>query len=312
MPTPSITIITPSFNRAGMIREAIESVLAQAYPSIEHIIVDGASTDGTREVLREYPYLRVISEPDSGMYEAINKGLRIAQGEIVGFLNSDDLYAPDAFNVVVDAFERHPEALAVVGGAQISAATPTGVELVREDPPIRQDEFWARVIDGHPVTNAWFFRREVFERVGLMDAGYRFAADREFLIRVSLAGVRPIPIPMVLYRYRQHPGSATISTEGSREAKGGAQRLLVLEEAMRLLEGFLGRDDIAPEVRGHLRSAHSATCYRATVTAFYHGRFRTGFRAIGQGLRYDPLWPLVFVRRSWHRLLQECGLRQPI
>ena len=312
MSTPSITIITPSFNRAGMIREAIESVLAQAYPSMEHIIVDGASTDGTPEVLREYPHLRVISEPDSGMYEAINKGLRMAHGEIVGLLNSDDLYAPGAFNVVVDAFAAHSQALAVVGGAQIFAATPAGAQLVREDPPIRQDEFWARVIDGHPVTNAWFFRREVFERVGLMDTGYRFAADREFLIRASLAGVRPIPIPRVLYRYRQHPGSATISTQGSREAKGGAQRLLVLEEAMRLLEGFLRPDGIPAEVRGHLRSAHSATCYRAAATGFYHGRFRIGFHAIRQGLRYDPLWPVVFVRRAWHRLLQEFGLRQPI
>jgi glycosyltransferase involved in cell wall biosynthesis len=295
-----------------MIREAVESVLAQAYPSFEHIIVDAASTDGTPEVLREYPHLQVISEPDSGMYDAINKGLRIIRGDIVGLLNSDDLYPPGVFSAVVEAFAKHPETLAVVGGAQIFTSATAGIQVVREDSPIQRDEFWPRVIDGHPVTNAWFFRRLVFERVGMMDTGYRFAADREFLIRAGLAGVRPIPIPMVLYRYRQHPGSATISAEGSRAAQRGAQRLLVIGEGMRLLEGFLGQPGIPAEVRGHLRDAHSVTCYRGAATSFYHHRFRSGFHAIRQGLRYDPLWPVVFVRRAWHRLLQSFGLRPPI
>jgi hypothetical protein len=187
----------------------------------------------------------------------------------------------------VDAFARHPEALAAVGGAQIFSTTMAGDQLIREDPPIRQDEFWHRVIEGHPVTNAWFFRSQVFLRVGLMDTGYRFSADREFLIRAALAGVRPIPISMAIYRYRQHPGSATISAEGSRDAKRGEQRLLVIGEGMRLLEGFLGQDGIPAEVRGHLRDAHGATCYRGAATSFYHGRFTTGFHAIRQGLRYD-------------------------
>jgi len=312
MSEPFISIVTPSHNRAEMIHEAVKSVLAQAYTPCEHIIVDGASTDGTLDVLREYPHLQVLSEPDSGMYEAINKGLRVARGEIVGLLNTDDLYASGAFSAVVDAFAEHPEALAAVGGAQIFSTTLAGTQLIREDPPIRPDEFWQRVIQGHPVTNAWFFRAEVFERVGPMDTGYRFAADREFLIRCALAGVRPTPIPMILYRYRQHPGSATISVEGSREAKRGAQRLLVLGEGMRLLEGFLAQQGIPSDVRGHLRDAHSATCYRAAATAFYHRRFKIGFHAVRQGLRHDPLWLLVFGRRAWHRLLQEFGLRQPI
>jgi glycosyltransferase involved in cell wall biosynthesis len=312
MSPPSITIVTPSFNRAGMIREAIESVLAQAYPSIEHIIVDGASTDGTLEALREYPHLQVISEPDSGMYEAIDKGLRMARGEIVGLLNTDDLYVPGAFSAVADAFAAHPEALAAVGGAEIFSTPAGGPEPLETYPPIGPGEFWYRVIEGHPVTNAWFFRSEVFERVGVMDTGYRFSADREFLIRAALAGVRPIPIPMILYRYRQHPGSATISAERSRDAKRGSQRLLVIEEGMRLLEGFLGQDGVPADVRGQLRHAHSVTCYRGAATSFYHRRFRMGFHAIRQGLRYDPLWSVVFLRRAWHRLLQEFGLRQPI
>jgi hypothetical protein len=306
-----ISIVTPSFNRAAMIRDAIESVLAQGYTVFEHIVIDGNSDDGTASVLLEYPHLRVVREPDSGMYDAINKGLQLASGEIIGLLNTDDLYAPGAFDAVAHTFAENPDALAVVGRAQVFSAAAGRDRLVREDPAIESDEFWYRVIQGHPVTNAWFFRREVFGRVGLLDTGYRFAADREFLIRAALAGVRPVTIPVPLYLYRQHPGSATISPEDSRQARRGAQRLLVLSEGMRLLEGFLGQDGIPAEARRHLKSAHSAACYRATATAVYHRRFSTALTAIRQGFRFDPLWPTVFIRMAWHRALQEFGLRRP-
>jgi len=311
MSEPKISIVMPSFNRAGMIRDAIDSVLAQGYPAFEHIVVDGNSVDGTADILREYSHIRVVCEPDTGMYEAINKGLKLASGEFIGLLNTDDLYAPGAFDAVARTFAENPNALAVVGGAQIFSTASGGKRLVREDPAIKPDEFWYRVIQGHPVTNAWFFRREVFSRVGPMNPGYRLAADREFLIRAALAGVRPAMIPLPLYLYRQHPESATISPEDSRQASRGARRLLVLSEGMRLLEGFLGQDGIPVEARRYLKSAHGAACYRATATAVYHRRFRTAFEAIRQGFRYDPLWPTVFVRMFWHRALQEIGLRQP-
>jgi GT2 family glycosyltransferase len=312
MATLLISIITPSLNRAGSIREAIESVLSQDYPAFEHIVADGASTDGTLEVLREYPHLRVLSEPDSGMYEAINRGLSLARGEIVGLLNTDDLYAPGAFAAVAAAFADHPDAEAIVGGAQILADGPAGRRVVKEALAIRPEEFWYRVVQGHPVTNAWFFRREVFVRVGVMDPGYRLAGDREFLIRAALAGVRPVAVPMTLYQYREHTGSATISSEDSREARRGTQRLALLWEDIRLQEGFLNQDGIAAEPRKQLKAAHSVACYRASMTALYQRRFSLGLEAARRGLRYDPLWPSVFFHHLGHRILQEFGLREPI
>jgi glycosyltransferase involved in cell wall biosynthesis len=311
MTLPLITIITPSFNRAAMIREAIESVLGQAYQPVEHIVVDGASSDGTLEVLREYEHLRVISEPDQGMYDAINKGLEMASGEIIGLLNTDDWYPADTFKTVARAFADHVDAMAVVGGAQIYSIDSGERHLLRENPPIRPDEFWFRVIKGHPVTNAWFFRREVFERVGHMNSSYRFAADREFLIRVALAGIRPSPVDSVLYHYRQHAGSATIGSQGSRDPQRGEQRLLVLKEGMRLLESFLNQKDIPPEARYFLKSAHSRACYRATATALYHRHLPDAIQGIRQGWQYDNSWPLFFICQAWHRLLQEFGLGQP-
>ena len=94
---PIITIITPSLNRAKFIEEAIKSVLNQDYPPVEHIIMDGGSTDGTLDILNSYSHLTVISQPDHGMYDAINKGIRMAKGNIIGIRNSDDYYEPNFF-----------------------------------------------------------------------------------------------------------------------------------------------------------------------------------------------------------------------
>ena len=97
---PRISLVTPSFNQGRFIGETIESVLRQNYPNFEHIVIDGASTDETLEILGRYPHLRVISEPDSGQAEAINKGFRMATGDIWGFLNSDDTLMPNALKSV--------------------------------------------------------------------------------------------------------------------------------------------------------------------------------------------------------------------
>src|SRR5687768_6412703 len=103
------SIITPSYNRASLIQNAIESVMAQNYPHLEHIVIDGGSTDDTLELLSSYPHLHVLSEPDRGVYDALNKGLSIAQGEIIGQLNTDDYYQSDIFQKIQDYFDKNPE-----------------------------------------------------------------------------------------------------------------------------------------------------------------------------------------------------------
>src|SRR5271154_83853 len=97
---PRITIVTPSFNQGGFIRDTIESVLAQEYPNVEHIVVDAMSTDETPQVLQRYPHLKVIREPDRGQADAINKGFSIASGDIYCFLNADDTFVSGALQRV--------------------------------------------------------------------------------------------------------------------------------------------------------------------------------------------------------------------
>ncbi len=113
-----VSIVTPSFNQAAFLKETIRSVLDQDYPHIEHIVVDGASTDGTLAILGRYPHLRWLSEPDGGQADALNKGFLLANGAILGWLNSDDLYLPGAVSAAVEALQTAAPALHTAGGAE--------------------------------------------------------------------------------------------------------------------------------------------------------------------------------------------------
>src|SRR5262249_45936520 len=115
---PTITVVTPSFNQARFITETIESVLSQDYPGLEYIVMDGGSTDGTQEILRRYgDRVRWVSEPDRGQADAVNKGVALAHGEIIGWLNSDDTYAPKALEKVARVFAGSDDLAVVYGDA---------------------------------------------------------------------------------------------------------------------------------------------------------------------------------------------------
>ncbi len=300
---PLISIITPCLNRAQFIREAIQSVMDQSYPDVEHIVVDAVSTDGTLEILREYPHLRVISEPDNGMYDAINKGIRVAKGEIIGLLNTDDLYAPGCFGTVAEAFSKAPDDLAVVGGIATFEDRNDVREFVNHFPSIAAGELWYRLIQGHPVTNAWFFRRKLFEQAGYFDTTFRYSADRYFLVKIALDGkVRPVPVHQELVYYRQHSGSVTMHALDSRTPQYGLLRTKVLLEDIIALEGFLDRLVLPGEVRQRMLREHGERCYRLAATALYHRRWTQGSNAIQRGWRRNVLWPLIFVEMAYRRL----------
>ena len=111
------SIVVPTLNSRLMLLEALASVRIQAWPDVEIIVVDGGSTDGTQELIAQMPGVRLIPGPDRGVYDALNKGIAVANGDVVGLLNSDDAYEPGTFSAVVQAFTAHPGADAICGGA---------------------------------------------------------------------------------------------------------------------------------------------------------------------------------------------------
>ncbi len=114
------SIITPTFNRRDMLAEALDSVARQDWPEIEHIVVDGGSTDGTLDLIAGHPELRLIGGPDQGVYDALNKGIAAATGDIVCFLNSDDMFEPGAFSAAAAGFANAPDCDSVCGAARLS------------------------------------------------------------------------------------------------------------------------------------------------------------------------------------------------
>jgi glycosyltransferase involved in cell wall biosynthesis len=116
---PTITVVTPSFNAAATIEETLRSVREQDYPHVEHVVVDGGSTDGTLEILASAEGVRFVSEPDRGLSHAMNKGVDIATGSLVGWLNADDIYLPGALRAVGEAFAAHPDAQWATGRCRI-------------------------------------------------------------------------------------------------------------------------------------------------------------------------------------------------
>ena len=183
-----ITIITTCYNRASTVRSAIESVLSQDYDDIEYIIVDGASTDGSLEVINDYRerVARIVSEPDHGMYEAINKGIRMATGDVVGLLHSDDmLYAPDTVSKIV-ARMRETGADFLYGNGLFVNAENTD-KVVRNW--IGGDYRLWKVRHGWlPLHPTCYIRREAMLRRGLYNETYRIAADSDLLFRYLLGG----------------------------------------------------------------------------------------------------------------------------
>jgi glycosyltransferase involved in cell wall biosynthesis len=234
-PPPFISIITPSFNQARYLDEMFTSVTNQRYDNYEHIVVDGMSTDGTLEILHnlgsnnERSNVAWISEMDSGQSEALNKGFRLAKGEIIGWLNSDDRYRPNCFDYVARIFRDHPDIDIVYGDYVLIDESGKLLRLRREI------EFNAFILLYHRVlyipTTATFFRRRIFDENNWLDERLNYAMDLEFFIRLSRRGYRFMHVPEVLADFRLHPNSKTCSSPDQQQA----EHLQVVLAASRLL-----------------------------------------------------------------------------
>ncbi len=196
---PAITIVTPSFNAATTIGQTIRSVRAQEYAGeLEHLVVDGGSTDGTVELL-ERSGVRYVSEPDRGLAHAMNKGIALARGEILGELNADDVYEPGALAAVGEAFAARPEAEWATGLCRIIDGQ--GREIRRgvtayKNALLRRYSLRLYLTHNFVSAPATFFRRAVLRELGGFDERYRISVDYDLQLKLARRGD-----PVVLHRY---------------------------------------------------------------------------------------------------------------
>jgi glycosyltransferase involved in cell wall biosynthesis len=206
--TPPISIVTPSYNQAAYIERTIQSVLSQDVGGLEYLVMDGASTDGTLEILRRYTSrLRWQSAPDNGHADAVNRGFRATTGAVLGWLNSDDLYMPGAVRAVLDFLGDHPEVDVVYGDANHVDADDRFIERYPTEP-------WnvARLAEVCFISQpAAFFRRRVVEQHGGLDTSFPYSLDYEFWLRLEGRGVRFAYLPRILAATRLHPAAATLA-----------------------------------------------------------------------------------------------------
>ena len=203
IPWPKISVVTASFNSSRTIRETLRSVVEQEYPNLEHLVIDGGSTDETLDILKQHPHLIWTSEKDGGIYDAMNKGIRRAAGEVVGTLNSDDCYCPGALRKVGEAFAAHPEWDALFGDVVFVDARGDEIYRRREakyDYDVLRFSGVCYVI--HPTL---FVRKRVYEELGLYrHAEYLRCADYDFILQLGKQGRRVGHLREFLANFRYH------------------------------------------------------------------------------------------------------------
>ena len=286
---PLISIITPSLNRSVMIDAAIDSVVAQDYARTEHIVVDGGSTDGTLDRLKRYPRVRVLSGPDAGMYDAMNKGLAAATGEVIGFLNSDDLYVEGVFGDIAGRFAKS-STLATVGRAIIFTRDSRGTTRIVGGLSPESAPMIELATTGNPVFNAWFFRRSVFERIGNFNIAYRVVGDRDFMLRFVLADLPYEILHSDVYQYLLHADSLTFELTDKKYDQ-------IVQEHIAMTAHFLNQQALPRRAREHILRLRTRETIKMSVIAAKSSP-RKAYGLFREGIAYDPRWPLRFLQKA--------------
>jgi glycosyltransferase involved in cell wall biosynthesis len=185
---PAVTIVTPCLNSAPTLPATLESVRSQDYPKLEHVVVDGGSTDGTVEILEAAEGVRYVSEPDRGLSHAMNKGIAMARGDVVGWLNADDVYEPGALRAVGEAFAADPECRWVTGYCPIIDGEDREIRkpvTAYKNALLRRYSLPLLLTQNFVSCPATFVRKDAFEEAGEFDERYRNSMDYDMWLRIG-------------------------------------------------------------------------------------------------------------------------------
>lgn len=202
-----ISIITPSYNQGKYIEEAIRSIMDQGHPDFEHIIIDGGSKDETIDVLKKFPHLKWVSEKDEGQSDAINKGFRMAKGDIIGWLNSDDAYTPGTFARVLKEFENK-EIDALYSNVIFTEADGTERKKMKVHKPVK----WLSLFHCFIPSTTFFFRRSILDAGINIDKKMHITMDKDFFANIFYSGYKMKHIKAYFARFRWHDSNKSLDT----------------------------------------------------------------------------------------------------
>jgi glycosyltransferase involved in cell wall biosynthesis len=182
-----LSIITPSFNQVKFLEQTIKSVVSQSYKNIEYLIFDGGSTDGSVEIIKKYAnkYPKIIkwqSKKDKGQVDAINKGLKMATGDVIAYINSDDYYLPGAFTKVINFLKENPDKLWLVGNCQVTEKKLSWTFKLKHLVPIERSKNWL-YLSNWINQPAVFLKKDLVSRVGEFNQKYQYAFDYDYWLR---------------------------------------------------------------------------------------------------------------------------------
>jgi glycosyltransferase involved in cell wall biosynthesis len=303
-----LSIVSPCFNPGPLLASTIDSIRRQSWRPVEHVICDAGSSDGTVARLAAWgaqPGLVWRSEPDGGIYDGLNKALALASGEVIGWLNCDDLYPDGVLAEAMAAFAADSSLEVVCGDAELFQGDNGDIQTIRVDQHYRGDRLVANG-ENLRVThlNACFFRRRLLERVGAFDTRYRVVADRDYLFRLMALAPRSRHLDRVTCRYRAHGGSRTMAHlkpdgSGTMIPPGDP----IWSELASLSERYLRRRNTDTQIRQWCRNMLSAVTSTDALAAMDRRDYSIMLAQAARAMRHDPRWPLLVWRR-WRRQLK--------
>lgn len=276
---PLVSIVTPSFNKGQFIEETIRSVLDQTYAEIEYIVIDGGSTDETLSILERYSdKVFWISEPDRGQSDAINKGWKMAKGEIIAYLNADDTYLPDAVGAVVSYLEAHPDTCLVYGDGILEDERGQKLRDFIAGPFDLDELIFCR---NNILQPSVFFRRDLLQSIGLLDESLHLAMDLDYWIRVALVGrIDYLPRPLSAAKIYQ-------------DAKSSAFLTRYVEDYEHILRNVF-ISPLVPQYVLRERSHIYAYIYiKGGFDALWNGQIWLAVTYIRKGIRSNPLYSFM-------------------
>lgn len=285
---PSIAIITPSYQQAQYLEETLQSVLEQNYPFLEYIVIDGGSTDGSKEIIEKYAdQLHYwVSEPDDGQSDAINKGFRRTEKAlVVGWLNSDDLLLPDALLKVVRTFQNNPDAVMVYGDVQSIDQNGKVINEMRYGDWQIEDLMQFNII-GQPAV---FLRMQIVKALGGLDTSYHYLMDHHMWLRMAMEGDM-IHLPEFLAQARFHEDAKNVAQAANFGIE--ALRLVGWMRGNMYLRRLMGEEGFGNKVES---AAHRFNA-RYLLDA---GKNREAFREYWTSFKLSPRTCL----KEWHRWL---------